>query len=507
MRRLIIVISGIILAFLCVGLVVFSLTNRREKAFPDGSVIRIEKVAFGHQEHFELGTALDKLKGFVERFWRAKFGPVQTFFPGHSSWWNNSVWNNSVMHSNEPALYIYVSRRKTGQGYQNVNARTAQLIDADGCIYTPTQSGGWNDGLNIQATNGMGYSVGWFRFEAFPRRDRRFRLLLYEDPANWTWPQPKAKPLEFTVANPAPPPKAAGCVAEPLPITHTQDNLAITLASLAIKSNQFGLYGFEAMNPKILEARYSFKEDGRPSSNWVAKDAELYDSSGNFASGNFVSPQCLCLREAAWKLVVKFYGNEDARAASNATWKLPGLAIPAAGQHIALDRTNSLQGVSVRLAAFGGSGDFTYSNNLALTAKVLEKPLDYNSTSIISWPSSGPFQTTHATFDLHTKSPHLVLEIGKLHDDQRFTVRAVDDQGREFYAHKVYGEFDSPSRNKHPRPLYLENWNDSEGSFLILDLPANAKTVDLFICVHTCRTAEFIFKPPPFAPPKMNAAE
>jgi hypothetical protein len=32
--------------------------------------------------------------------------------------------------------------------------------------------------------------------------------------------------------------------------------------------------------------------------------------------------------------------------------------------------------------------------------------------------------------------------------------------------------------------------------FPAFDLPADAKTVDLTFCVHTCRTAEFVFQPP-----------
>jgi hypothetical protein len=84
-----------------------------------------------------------------------------------------------------------------------------------------------------------------------------------------------------------------------------------------------------------------------------------------------------------------------------------------------------------------------------------------------------------------------------LSDDQRLTVRAVDDQGREFYGHKVnYWNYDPESGPGSPPVPYIEPWQDSEGGFVILDLPADAKTVDLTLCIHTCRTAEFVFQPP-----------
>jgi hypothetical protein len=407
MRRLTIIICGLILTILCAGLLVFTLVDRREKSFPDGSVIRIEKIAYGHQEHFELGGPLEKLKKAVTEFWRRRYPPRGPIYGGAMSTW----WDNTLTHSNEPALYIYVSRRKPGQGYQNASARAAQLVDADGCVYAPTQSGGWDDGTvsaTIPGANGMRYSVGWFRFEAFPRREKKFRFELFNDPTNLAWPPPKTSPLRFEISNPAPATPAAEWTAEPLPITRIQDKLAITLAKITVQPNQFG-YGFGAVKQKGVDAHYSFLEDGTPSSNWLAKDAELYDSSGNFVSGQYVNPPCLCPREPAWKLVVKFFGTEESRAASNTSWTLPGLAVPAPGEYLVLNRTNDLQGVAVKAGVFGGRGDFTYSNCIALAAKRLDKPLDNNSTSIVSWPNSSPGSTAKPTFDLHTKSPHLAI--------------------------------------------------------------------------------------------------
>jgi hypothetical protein len=77
----------------------------------------------------------------------------------------------------------------------------------------------------------------------------------------------------------------------------------------------------------------------------------------------------------------------------------------------------------------------------------------------------------------------------------------VDDQGREVYGHKLnYGSYDPESGPDSPTTPYIEPWFESEGDFVILDLPKDAKTVDLTVCIHTCRTAEFVFKPPQSKP-------
>jgi hypothetical protein len=492
MRRFILILCGCLVLAAVVGLggFVWSRFGRRDQRLADGSYIRLEKVSFGKEEHIELGGLVEKLKAKLPPSWQAKL-PGSTPSRGMSSWYQNTV-----THTNEDALYIYISRRTLGKGYRSVDARFAQLVDEDGCTYAPTQNGGY-DGLRLtpSGTPGpMGYSVGWFRFEAFPRREKKFRLLVYDSPGTPYSGAFSEDHVEFMVSNPAPPPRIANWPVEPLPVTRSQDRVAFILTQVTIKTNADRYY-ISRQKTKAFDATYQFKEDGQPSTNWEALDTELYDSSGNFVSRAFpAQSSLLCPREAAWKLRVKFFGTEGSRAASNAVWTLRGIAVPAPGKFTLLDRSQELQGLTVKAVTFGGAGEFTYSNNIALEASPPEDPPRPNSSRVISWPNNwnGRYSKPQPTYELHVKSPHLALEVGEMNDDQRLTVRAMDDQGREFYASKVgWGPSDSPAGVN-----YLHNWYPSEGTFLAFDLPADAKTVDLTFCIHTCRTAEFIFKPP-----------
>jgi hypothetical protein len=495
MRRFLIILCGFLAVALCLGWLLWSQAGSRDYTMPDGSIISVEKVGYGEQEHIYLSGTLDRLKAALPPSWQEMFPALKLPAIGRS-------WHiNAVTRTNEDALYIYISRRKPGQGYCAVGTdQFAQLVDEDGCAFVSAVSGGYDDGPFATTTMptgipGMGTRVAWFRFEAFPRRDRKFRFLVSDFPQDRT---PTSGPLnhaEFTVANPAPRPRIANWPVEPLPITRTQDRVSFILTNVTIKTNDFGNMRHN-LKSKAIQADYAFAEDGQPSTNWEALETDLYDSSSNFISGKSPYAGALCPRESAWKLRVKFFGGQQSRAGSNAVWTLRGVAVPGPGQFTLLDRSEKLQGVPVKAVTFGGAGNFTYSNNIALDGTPAVEPITNNYSAMISMPAnwSGKHSIPQPAYSLHVNRPHLAVDIGDLSGDQRFTVRAVDDQGREFYGYKLRWRL--PSAAKHDSVNFLDNWYDHEGNFLAFDLPADAKTVDLTFCVHTCRTAEFIFKPP-----------
>jgi hypothetical protein len=499
MRRLIIIICLIAVFAAALAIFIVLKIGSREKAMSDSSLIRVEKVAFGKEEHIALGGPLQKIKNALIEFWRSKIsrGGFAPSFTGSSAWYQNMV-----THTNEPALYIYISRRQPGQGYRSVDAGTARLIDQDGCSFFPTQSGGWDDGIltTPSSPSGMNYSVGWFRFEAFPRRDKSFRLVIDDDRRGARATIGKGGSVEFTIANPAPAPTNADWTIQTLPIAQTHGNVSFILTNAVSRTNLAGPRNSKYL-VKSLTTDFDFIEDGVHSTNWLAVDSELYDISGNFLLRNFNSTAALCPREPAWKLRVKFFGSENSHTASNAVWTISGVNVPEPGKYAELDQSRELQGVRIKVGAFGGAGDFTYSNCVVLHNAPLDNSVKRNSATVISWPGNwtGSNSIQKPTFGLKTRKPHLALDLGDLTPDQRFTVRAVDDQGREFYGHKVYDYMPQASRKKSP-VRYLEHWYESEGDFVILDLPDDAKTVDLMFCIHTCQTAEFIFKPPPITP-------
>jgi hypothetical protein len=506
MRRVVLIVC-LLLAVVCVLFVALSPGHRREKSFPDGSIVRIEKVGFTtNEEEIDIGDQMEKFKKTVFEFWQSKVLKKPPVGPaGMSSWYMNAN-----IRSNEPALYVYVSRRVPGKGYRGVNVQGGQLIDEHGCVYTATQSGGSDDGrLSGTTSSGMGgtqYSVGWFRFEAFPRREKSFRFRIYENAQLTGLHPPENIPfIELTIANPTEPKKISEWPAEPLPLTSSQDKVSFILTNVAVKSGRVDFTGLsEAFigSPSGLETGFQVTEDGESSTNWSALYCEMYDASGNYVSSSpspYFPLATLCFREPAWKLRVKFFGSEKSRGASNAVWTIANLRVPDAGEYTPVNQSNVLQGVPIRFGCFGGPGEFNYSNGIVLFSKPPDKYKKYDRANPIAWPKNwtGSKGALKPTFRLEAREPNLAIDIGDLSADQRLTVRAVDNQGREFYGHKLNDWSYSPKsgHSVHPVP-YMEPWYEQEGSFVIVDLPSDARTVDITFCIHTCRTGEFVFKPP-----------
>jgi hypothetical protein len=190
-------------------------------------------------------------------------------------------------------------------------------------------------------------------------------------------------------------------------------------------------------------------------------------------------------------LRVQFFGDENSPLASNSVWTLTNLTVPAPMTSAPLNYSKTLQGVSLRIIAIGGAGNFTYSNGIALKAA----PLKPSQVSDVVTPGawSGANTGTQPAFNVTSLELHLAMAVNGIAPDRRLTVRAVDDQGRVFYART----FTQSIADLPPGPNYLTDLMDQfSGAFVFLDLPADAKTVSLTFCVHACRTAEFVFKPP-----------
>jgi hypothetical protein len=359
----------------------------------------------------------------------------------------------------------------------------------------------------------MQSTVVWFRFEAFPRREKSFHVRIYQRNNSISgFPESLG---EFVIANPAPPPPKSDWVAEPLPVTRTIGDVSFALTRVAIKDHAVQRWGWvRDFQPQTVDAKFAVTEDGKPSSNWLPLTTELFDSDGNFASEMNQTERFLCPRVPVWKYRVQFFGAEKSRAASNAVWVLRGLDVPGDGKFFLLNKTNELQGVPILIGTLAGPGKFTYSNGVAVSA---EPPIDNpeetslgrdqfrrNTANAFNWPRSWrggrfAFGGAQPSYKVDARDVHLAFEIGELSDDQRFTARVVDEQGRAFYTRKMRWGGPGPSSSK-PEKIkpedYLNNGNPGEPPFLILDLPKDAKKLDLYFCVHTCCTAEFIFKPP-----------
>ncbi len=469
----------LVLPIVALVVLVFFLSHRSnpfEYKLTDGSIVRLERVIYGKRDNFMpqggwLQRLNDELLAHLPAKWSSRFiNPSRNT----SSWWNNSV-----IHTNSDALHIWITRRDPLSGnYLDVRMNSAQLVDEHGCTFIATQCGGDNNGT---VTNG--YCVGWFTFEAFPRHERSFRL---------EFPDTSVTNLcTFTVANPAPPPReASDWMVKPLPITNHDGDVTFVLNAINVTTNFTDSGTVHYGNRWQIAPVFEVTEPFRPSREWEAVDMDLWDSSGNFASEMWGDSRFLCPQEKAWKLAVRFFGSEKSASASNSVWTLHGLKVPASGEFTNWNAMKEVQGVMLTAASLAGAGKVTYSSNAIVQASPMT---DTNENNSYSSSSSG----TMTSYNVTANVPHIALIIGTMSDDQRLTVRAVDDRGREFYAH----EFSWGTYQRHPakaaEPHYLKLYETRGLTFLTLDLADDSKTIDLTFCIHKARNEEFIFKPPP----------
>ena len=478
----------------------FSGPNLRERRVADGTVVRIEKVAFGKRERIIPQSWLDQIKSKIPP------GLLGHFAPPIVAGSRGSWWQNTRAHTNDDALYIYVTRRNTLLGgFTNVDANNAQLVDEHGCVFLSTQAGGEDWGLSPMTRTLTGFAgpqstINWFRFEAFPRREKEFNLRLFDR---------QMKILaEFTIRNPTRLPAPTNWLAAPFPISVTNGDTVFALAKLTVKSNppprvSAGMSPAWSPNfgqPLFMSPKYEITESGAVSSNWQALDTELYDSAGDFCGGNPFQQPILCLQEPAWKLRVRFFGSESAHDASNEVWTLRGITVPTNGQFAMLYRSNTmvneskeLQGVSLTAIAIGGPGNFVYQNDVPSEGAAPTDLTEENNVTE-SWRNGSQIPD----YRLHGKSPHLALKVGDMTDDQRLTIRVTDDQGRQIYGVEWQPFRRMDLHTKKPSEIhFMAQEFGSPSPFYLLDLPADAKTLDISICIHRCFTAEYIFKPPP----------
>ena len=471
---------------------------------PDGTVMRLEKIAFGKPDHqYRPLTLREKARDLVVSVLppalKKKYSPTPPLNLG--GWWTTG--NSSAIHTNMDALQLWFTRRDATNGLTNVGLFRGVIIDEAGCEFPSTQSGGNFSSSPILRTLTRSYNgpdastCNWLTFEAFPRREKRFRLQLLT--------QSGVQLADFIIENPAPRPAPTNWPTRSLPMTNIHGDTTFALASVHSQpttslAETVAKIVLPAANhnyrpPQMIIPRFEVRESGNLSPEWQADSIELWDSTGNCvtqAPGNqdllFLSP-----REPAWKLVVNFFGSEHAASASNAVTKMAAVPVPGPGEFMMLDRDLDVGGSIVHPISVGGPGQITYSNNLPVSASRLNDSLRYNT---VSYTNTGFGQQLML---LNSSTVQLAFRLGgTLREDQRLTVRAVDGQGREFYGQDwMYGGGGTSAQaggihylnsNRMPRGLALVS--------LSLPLPSDVTNVDLYFSIHNAHPEQFIFKPP-----------
>jgi hypothetical protein len=485
--------------------VVCSWPPTRSHKLPDGSVLRVERVSYGKRDQnfvprinvFEDIKA--KLASFLPKKWAAKI-PLKGF-AGNGNWWR---W--AYVHTNEDALHIWITQRDLTNGFEDVQAGAAVIVDEHGCVYPSSQEGG------IQLLRGTFRSgggpeqsaVSWFTFEAFPRRESKMLLRLYKSPWGGTAP-PSELMAEFLILNPAPKPvNSIAWAIEPLPIEKNYGGVTFRLKGVGFKTNWIdGQTNFSRRSNSWSYSRYPVEmvpefevfEGGKPTLEWEALDIELRDSSGNIAPQQwgdhlsvFLSP-----REPAWKLTANFFGSERESGASNTVWVMRDVKVPGPAAYTAFTNEQDLDGVQVKPVALTGPGEAVYRGDAL--SKISEH--GSNTANFVSFGAGfGTSVKNSGTEEIvDTVMPYIALRLGDMADDQRLTIRAVAPGGAEYYAEPWrYGT----NRAYADRISYLDKGPIAYHlNYFPIDLPSDVQTVDLYFCMHRATTVEFVFKPPP----------
>jgi hypothetical protein len=489
--------TAAILLVMVVGGVVWFRPPGRDYRLADGTVMRVERVSFIKKDPVFLPprNTVDelerKLEGILPKKWAAKL--PRSKFTMTVSW--NMI---ATLHSNADSLHIWITRRDRANGFADVDTGTAALVDDDGCVYPASQSGGemlGTNGIPARPVDPTSSAVEWFTFEAFPRRQSKMRLRLYN--SEWGTRGPYGKPLaEFVIVNPAPIPAVTNWPIEPLPMDKKSGDVTFTLKSVGYKTNWTEELtnrppGYPSLYPVEMVPTFTAREQGRETAEWEPLEMDLTDSSGNFAPkqwGNHMSV-FLSPREPAWKLSVKFFNSEQSAAASNTVWVIHGVKVPGLAEHVPLDGNEDLDGVTVKPVVLAGAGRVVYDHGA------------FSEISPHKFGSGNSFGFTNMASEvINAETPQIALNLGDLQPDQRMTIRAVAPDNREFYAQPWENgmPYLSGAWTNSNRISYLEKGPFSlRLSYYLFYLPADVKTVDLYFCVHRARTADFIFKPPP----------
>jgi hypothetical protein len=481
------VLSALLLAVLA-GLVALSLPGPRpvEVPLPDGSVLRLEQIRYGRWERPRFGGTGGVVKQKLRQWWlRYKYGSrFGGLAAGSSTWGTDYEW-----HPERPALQLWITRqfpnKPNASGVLNrINVDAIQIVDEDGCVFPATQTGGtFADVVANDIRNAGTMEVNWFTFEAFPRREKQLRLQVFEY-------NPQRKLLtEVKIPNPALKSARPSVPSPPtFPMVKRAGEVEFTLKGVTIKDNYKDFLRGEWLfgHPHEIVADLDAIDGGQPVTNREALDFELRDASGNFASKMYENSLFLCPRQESWTLRAKYFGGTNLDGQLAASWRLTGVKVPSPGTISSMNVTNLLQGVSMKVIAVCGPGNVTYSNNLPMGASLLTNTIRKPTRSMAfysGWP--GTIVTTYQLTNVH-----IAFELGRMTHDQRLTVSAKDDQGRIFEAYAYDWDWGRPG------PRYVYRTQQAEPLLMFLDLPADARTVDLTITIRQPRTVEFVFKPP-----------
>jgi hypothetical protein len=395
----------------------------RHATLPDGSVVELLGTAVGGA----IFTTETKWQGIARRILPARF---QNWLPAAMS-------TSCAAGSNGVTVYLHVVSSiptlVTSKSWQQEVTE-----DESGFRYPGAEN-------YCSFTDVSGKTMWGFTFGAYPRRQREFLLHLLDKNgvtmATLHVPNPLRGP--FPAWQPS-----------PLPQTHTNGPVMLTLQSLEERENRRSVYS----NPKWrLEATDPAWAKAAP------RAITLLDATGN--EGSFLSR-----REAAWKIRTLVCRERPQDFAPNEQLVLTNLALPAAGNFTSVDQSAERAGVTIKVLVLAGPGTFGLSNGVTrfmLPGTNGYSTDDYygNGYGVERWVSSTPF---------------LMVEARNIQPDDELQFHIRDENGRE-----VKVEMNGNDTRRSGGRMYKPAFKPADG----------VKFLTLQVLVNRPRLFEFMVNP------------
>jgi hypothetical protein len=160
--------------------------------------------------------------------------------------------------------------------------------------------------------------------------------------------------------------------AENLPAKRDLDLVTVELASFDPQANEYiprqmaGPEPFNSGMPRSSKNKFTFSREGKPMRGWAKYSGRFIDRWGNEA----YNLNQFCQEEDVFKYVVEFARNpEKAVFLEEEKFELVIPKIPGPGESTELNLQKTVQGLSFRIFAISGTGEFTYNDGKVVSAR------------------------------------------------------------------------------------------------------------------------------------------
>jgi len=156
------------------ALILFAVRSHRKPTLKlsDGTILVLEKIDYGKRPPYQLDAWRNRLLWVIDHLpaWLSRNLPGLL--------WSGTWSGGELPAPGEDALYISLTRRDARSGKEvDTDLYWAEILDEHGCHFISARAGGMTHHQNSPVRR---YEVAWFAFQAFPRRQKQFRLRVYE---------------------------------------------------------------------------------------------------------------------------------------------------------------------------------------------------------------------------------------------------------------------------------------------------------------------------------------